>query len=302
MKLGIFCVVINPKTKSLLVAQSSPRHGFVDLTDAYSRVVATGSLDIIAQDWPDTEIQTSTGMQRAHTSPGVLVKGKGYGTALYTALSVYSMLLHVIPESEVYDQGDAGVFSPDDTTPSPTAKQWWRRALAVGLVEKKSSARRASEIVIADKELDNVVERQLLQPAKGRYTLDSYTLTCKVKAGVPPYYAYSFESAMDHHLVPMIFVDRKASIMDLSAGSMMKSMIDREAILAAAPGLAALGGGEHAGWTNRKLIQLCMQALAVSGSSESEIVAFAQRVRGEIAVSQEEDNRAERAWDRIGDL
>jgi len=82
------------------------------------------------------EPERLTGFPRSHTPDGVVIKGKGWGTALYTALTLGA-------HQEFYDRvklrmrgtGD-GICSWTDNR-SNEADKWWASAVKIGLAETR---------------------------------------------------------------------------------------------------------------------------------------------------------------------
>jgi len=78
-----------------------------------------------------------TGLPRSHTPDGVLVKGKGWGTALYTALALGAHQCDEdLVEIEMWKSGD-GICSWTDNR-SAEADRWWDAAVRIGLADQKT--------------------------------------------------------------------------------------------------------------------------------------------------------------------
>lgn len=78
-----------------------------------------------------------TGLPRSHTPDGVLIKGKGWGTALYTALTLGAhQCSEDLVEIEMYKPGD-GICSWTDNR-SVEADKWWDAAVKLGLADQKT--------------------------------------------------------------------------------------------------------------------------------------------------------------------
>lgn len=77
-----------------------------------------------------------TGLPRSHTPDGVAIKGKGYGTALYSALALGAHLaLEHWVKIDMYEEGDGICSWTDDR--SSEADTWWSQAVKKGLAEQK---------------------------------------------------------------------------------------------------------------------------------------------------------------------
>lgn len=81
------------------------------------------------------EPQQLTDLPRSHTPDGVLIKGKGWGTALYTALTLGAHQCdQELVEIEMWRPGD-GICSWTDNR-SAEADKWWDAAVRLGLAER----------------------------------------------------------------------------------------------------------------------------------------------------------------------
>lgn len=76
----------------------------------------------------------ATSLPRVHTPDGVLVKGAGWGTSLYTALCLgaYQVKASGV-DIEMYERGEGICSWTDDR--SPAADGWWQAARKKGLTE-----------------------------------------------------------------------------------------------------------------------------------------------------------------------
>lgn len=76
----------------------------------------------------------ATGLPRVHTPSGVTIKGKGYGTTLYTGLCVGAHLNHEGDLSLDSDVDGDGISS-DPNSRSPSASKWWSMAVRLRLAQ-----------------------------------------------------------------------------------------------------------------------------------------------------------------------
>lgn len=127
----------------------NPRNGELVLAVTDDRVVGIRSLEPhqlmrqIGQGYYDTqghgrsiEASQATGYPRSHTPHGVSPKRMGYGTSLYTALTLGAHLTddRVVRISMSY-HGDGICSEPDR---SAAASAWWEKAHQLGLTERQT--------------------------------------------------------------------------------------------------------------------------------------------------------------------
>jgi hypothetical protein len=102
-----------------------------------------------------------TGLPRSHTPDGVLIKGKGWGTALYTALALGAHQCNEdLVEIEMYKPGD-GICSWTDNR-SAEADKWWAAAVKIGLadqhVEEETEQDEGVDLEVSPSDLDRFVD------------------------------------------------------------------------------------------------------------------------------------------------
>jgi hypothetical protein len=145
-------IVVNPKIKKpLLVGWDG---GEIDVwsLDRGGVRIGQGSYE----DYNDEYLKPSyvTGLPRVHTPSGVLVKGKGYGTSLYTGLCVGAHANHEGDLDVNRDYDGDGICS-DRENRSASADKWWNMAVRLRLAQE-----------IEDEHIEEGVE------------LDTYDLEC----------------------------------------------------------------------------------------------------------------------------
>ncbi len=101
-----------------------------------------------------------TGLPRSHTPDGVLIKGKGWGTALYTALTLGAhQCSEDLVEIDMYKPGD-GICSWTDNR-SAEADKWWDAAVKIGLadqhVEEETEQDEGVDLDVDPSDLDRFV-------------------------------------------------------------------------------------------------------------------------------------------------
>lgn len=100
-----------------------------------------------------------TKLPRSHTPDGVVVKGMGWGTALYTALCLGAHLTDEdLVEISMWKPGD-GICSWTDNR-SAEADRWWSAALKIGLAEQETEEDTEREEGV---DIDNDVPMDALQ-------------------------------------------------------------------------------------------------------------------------------------------
>lgn len=102
-----------------------------------------------------------TGLPRSHTPDGVTIKGKGWGTALYTALTLGAHQHHEdLVEIEMYKSGD-GICSWTNNR-SEAADKWWAAAIKIGLaqesVEEETEKDENVDLDLSPSDLDRFVD------------------------------------------------------------------------------------------------------------------------------------------------
>lgn len=83
------------------------------------------------------EIETATGLPRSHTPSGVTPEGRGYGTALYTALCLGAYLVDEGHADIKMDTKGWGISSESEGR-SAKADKWWDAAYDRGLTERET--------------------------------------------------------------------------------------------------------------------------------------------------------------------
>ncbi len=102
-----------------------------------------------------------TGLPRSHTPDGVLIKGKGWGTALYTGLTLGAhQHSEDLIEIEMWKSGD-GICSWTDNR-SAEADKWWDAAVKLGLadqqVEEETEKDEDVDLNLSPSDLDRFVD------------------------------------------------------------------------------------------------------------------------------------------------
>ena len=102
-----------------------------------------------------------TKLPRSHTPDGVLIKGKGWGTALYTALTLGAHQVHQdVVEIEMWKSGE-GICSWTDNR-STEADRWWDAAVKIGLadrsIEEETEKDENVELDLEPSQLDRFVD------------------------------------------------------------------------------------------------------------------------------------------------
>lgn len=102
-----------------------------------------------------------TGLPRSHAPEGVLIKGKGWGTALYTGLALgahqsYEDLIEIM----MWKKGD-GICSWTNNR-SLDADKWWDAAVKIGLadqrVEEETEKEEEVDLNLSPSDLDRFVD------------------------------------------------------------------------------------------------------------------------------------------------
>jgi hypothetical protein len=131
MNYDIVGIVVNPKIKKpVLVMWDGEDEIEIWSMERDGQRLGLGSYE----KYDETYLQPSyiTGMPRVHTPSGVAVKGKGYGTTLYTGLCVGAHQHHENELSLGVDYDGDGISSSSDTR-SSSASKWWDMAVRLGL-------------------------------------------------------------------------------------------------------------------------------------------------------------------------
>lgn len=141
----LFALLINPATAQIARATLSYINE-VELQDLHGTYRGAGSWNL--GDAPEP-VERLTRLPRAHTTYGVRPEGRGWGTTLYTALSVgaEAHALSLIP-AEMTVRG-AGICSDLDAR-SKDATKWWRAARKRGLATILPPTEVEGVVVIAD--------------------------------------------------------------------------------------------------------------------------------------------------------
>lgn len=129
---SIVGIVVNPKLKKpVLVAYDGDEIEIWSMERGGLRI-GMGSYE----QGDETYLKPSyvTGLPRVHTPSGVLLKGKGYGTSLYTGLCVGAHLNYEGDLQLGLDYDGDGVCS-DSESRSSSADKWWRMAVRLRLAD-----------------------------------------------------------------------------------------------------------------------------------------------------------------------
>lgn len=145
-----------------------------------------------------------TGMPRAHTPGGVTPRGSGYGTALYTALSL---------GAHQQDEGDAeikmntegdGICSESEGR-SREADTWWEAASKKGLTESEETEGEYEkeeyvELDVSPDDIESCVSSEL---EEGQTIVYVNKLSVDIETTGPSFIVdkYPYTSAWDHDLV-----------------------------------------------------------------------------------------------------
>jgi len=146
-----------------------------------------------------------TGYPRAHTPDGVAIKGGGYGTSLYTALSLGAYANYNLPDVAIdmwpKNQSKDGISSASSSR-SHAASRWWSAAASKGLTEEHTETEEEVEegvdLNITADEIEGCVTLDY-EDAKVRYV---NTLNVDIEREKEVSYdIYEYESAEKHNLV-----------------------------------------------------------------------------------------------------
>jgi hypothetical protein len=121
--------ILNPKTLQPSFVYWSHDMDRVVITDHHGRRVGAGYYDTSGHS--DYKTSEASGYPRAHTPDGVSVTGMGYGTVLYSGLSMGAMLASKGLTDFELDVDGEGISSNEHR--SYSASKWWRSAKELGI-------------------------------------------------------------------------------------------------------------------------------------------------------------------------
>ena len=129
---SIVGIVVNPKVKKPVLVAWDGEEIEIYSMDRGGLRIGLGSYE----QYDETYLKPSyvTGLPRVHTPSGVLLKGKGYGTALYTGLCAGAHLNYEGDLQLGVDYDGDGVSS-DSESRSASADKWWKMAVRLRLAD-----------------------------------------------------------------------------------------------------------------------------------------------------------------------
>lgn len=196
-------IVANPKTKEPLIVLTDGDYVSIRSLSAKSELVKIGTGYYESSRNEYNKPAEFTGFPRAHTPDGVTVKGKGYGTALYTALALGAALTDDGDvEIDMYQKGQ-GISSWTENR-STEADHWWNAAKKTGL-----TATEVEEIEEKEENVDIDLDPDDLNRVASVEGTITYVNTVNVdieKTEEQVYDIYKWESASDHNLIVCEFV------------------------------------------------------------------------------------------------
>jgi hypothetical protein len=199
---AILGIVVNPKLHKCALA----------VWAGYSEVIITNLTlwSTIGEGYFDRHMNEAasqiSGCPRAHTPSGVSDPGLGYGTCLYTALTVAAFAANnsMLPINTGYYKADC--IASMERTRSLDAERWWTRAKSHGLTYQVEGTADRIEYIEHEIDGDRVVkcvpELEDLGAYPGRKIVS--VVGCNVLRSVPLVAdVYAYQSAQENNLVAL---------------------------------------------------------------------------------------------------
>lgn len=216
-------IVANPKTREPLLVLTDGTWVSIRSLAAKTEIVKIGVGYYETGSGKYAESAEFTGYPRAHTADGVTVKGKGYGTALYTALALGAALTDdEAVEIDMY-KNNQGISSWTDNR-STSADDWWKAAN-----KRKLTATEVEEIEEKEENVDIDLDADDLNKVASVDGTITYVNTVNVdieKTEERTYDVYLWGSAVDHNLIVCEFVVEVPDGADL--GWLFDILIDKD--------------------------------------------------------------------------
>jgi hypothetical protein len=202
-------IIANPKTKEPLLVMTDGDYVSIRSLAAKSELVKIG---VGYYEGSSNEPAAFTSFPRSHTPDGVTVQGKGYGTALYTALALGAALTDDGDvKIDMYQEGQ-GICSWTDNR-TGAADRWWGSARKVNLTTSATEELEESEEnVDIDVDADDL---ERVASVDGTITHVNTVNVDITKTEEREYDVYKWESAVDHNLIVAEFVVEVPSEGDL---------------------------------------------------------------------------------------
>lgn len=238
-KLTVLGIVVNPRNKEPVLVTTDGAHVGIRglLADRVGFRHGHGYYDTSGHG-KSKEIESTTGYPRSHTPSGVTPRGAGYGTSLYTAMSLGAYLVATGEASVRMDVEGEGISSESEGR-SYEADRWWDAAHDKGLTDRKEEETEEKEedvdIDIDADDLQNCVsldEGQSLDYVN-RVSVDILTTTTLTIDTYPYYNKYSNRAAWNNDLVIAEFymqkLDDEIIPEDLTPGSELRWLTEQAA-------------------------------------------------------------------------
>lgn len=252
---GIVGFVVNPKLAKLaLVVWDGDEHvAILDLADFQE--LGSGYFG------HDDEASQITGFPRSHTPGGVKQKGMGYGTSLYTGLTMAAKAQND-GRLRIRTGGYEGEgISSLEGNRTPEAERWWTRAKHKGLARLLEDETEEERDIASE-----VTARELNECVSGLPGKVTHVSTVEVDLVITRSAdIYTYDSATDHNLVAL---QVPFGVPNLEARSLEEAWlhVDAEAEGSVASVLAA-----DIREINPAAIRLLLESCRAAGASEDEL-------------------------------